>query len=107
VAIERGLIAPKLFDVDQAGVKHIFGITVFDATFFGTTGIDHAPHGRSRRREIAGRETNRSEDKQHGSSLQPNKQADSPTRPGASKAWLKIKNRSHPALMRVAKAFVR
>jgi ATP-dependent DNA ligase len=32
------------------------------------------------------------------------KRADSVYRPGNSKAWIKVKNRSHPALMRVAEA---
>jgi bifunctional non-homologous end joining protein LigD len=35
------------------------------------------------------------------------KRTDSSYQAGRSKAWLKIKNRSHPALMRVAKAFAR
>ena len=35
------------------------------------------------------------------------KRADSIYRPGQSKNWLKIKNRRHPALMRVAESFER
>ena len=33
------------------------------------------------------------------------KRVDMPYRPGASKSWIKVKNKAHPAMLRVKEAF--
>lgn len=44
MAIKRGLIRPKLFDVNEARIKNILGITILKASCFSAAGLNHAPH---------------------------------------------------------------
>ena len=69
MAIERNLIVPKLFDVDQAGVEQVLSINIGKATDLCTAGVNHPFHDWPRRFDIVGRKTNCSNDKQHEADL--------------------------------------
>jgi hypothetical protein len=65
MAVECALIDPHFLYVDEARFEHVFGVTVFDASFFSATGISHPPHDWSSRFNVVGREANSSYDQQH------------------------------------------
>lgn len=48
MAIKRSLVRPKLFDMNEAGIKNILGITILKTSCFSAAGLYHPPHDRAR-----------------------------------------------------------
>jgi hypothetical protein len=54
MTVQRCLILPELLDVDQARIKDIFCVAIFDTAVFRAARLDHAPHHRAGRRKVLG-----------------------------------------------------
>src|SRR5438105_15391546 len=67
--IERRLVAPHLGDPDQPRVEHVPRIGIFETAVLGTAARDHTLHVRPCLLEPVGRQTDRADDQEHGSSF--------------------------------------
>ena len=69
VTVERWLVGPHLLDVNEPGLKHIFGVNIVHAARFASADFSHPLHDRAGRRHILGRQSNRSDNQQHDRSI--------------------------------------
>jgi len=51
---------PDFLDVDEAGLQHVLGVAIFEASLLGAAGADHREDIRPRGEKVFGRQANRS-----------------------------------------------